>query len=47
MRRILGSYFGIYDVKEITQHIFKEEMLAEGLMKTHAGYNILDNLQTL
>ena len=32
---------------EITQHIFKEEMLAEGLMKTHAGYNILDNLRTL
>ena len=32
---------------EITQHIFKEEMLPEGLMKTHVGYNILDNLQTL
>ena len=31
---------------EITQHIFKEEMLAEGLMKKHAGYNILDNLWT-
>ena len=28
---------------KITQHIFKEEMLAEGLMKTHTGYNILDN----
>jgi len=26
-------------VIEITQHIFKEEMLAEGLMKKHACYN--------
>ena len=32
---------------EIAQHIFKEEMLTEGLMKTHTGYTILDNLRTL
>ena len=41
LRSMLGYYFGRYDVIEITQHIFKEEILAEDLMKTHACYNIL------